>query len=168
MTHSALDVIQQIVKSEDRALAYEFFLFFSRFEYALKRAGFVQANREGKVYAADWKCFTHKMGDLLSTCTDDSFRDAVAYIRSHPPKIQVLLGKRLAWDKDDFANPFDVDRLLELVRRIRNNLFHGGKFPEGPEDDVSRDRKLLRSGITILRACLESSPTLMTPFLQGL
>jgi len=47
MSHSALNAIQQIVKSEDRALAYQFFLFFSRFEYALKRAGFVQANSSG-------------------------------------------------------------------------------------------------------------------------
>ena len=80
MTHSALDVIQQIVKSEDRALALEFFLFFSRFEYALKRAGFVQANCKGEVYGADWNCFAHKMAALLRTHTDDYFKTSVAYI----------------------------------------------------------------------------------------
>lgn len=167
MSHSALNAIQQIVKSEDRALAYQFFLFFSRFEYALKRAGFVQANSRGEAYA-DWECFAHKMAGLLRTHTDDYFKTAVAYIQSHPPKKQVLLGERLTWDKDNFSDAFDLDRLLVLVRRIRNNLFHGGKFPEGQEDDVSRDRELLKSGIAVLQACLESDPRLMTSFLQGL
>lgn len=74
----------------------------------------------------------------------------------------------LGINKDNFSDAFDLDRLLVLVRRIRNNLFHGGKFPEGPEDDASRDRELLKSDIAVLQACLESDPQLMTSFLQGL
>jgi len=167
MTHSLLKAIEQIVKSEDRALAYQFFVFFSRFEYTLKRARFVQTNSKGEA-RVDWKGFAHKMAPLLCKHTDNSFKTGVTYIETHPPKKQVLSGQGFRRVEDNFSGDFDLDRVLVLVRRIRNNLFHGGKFPEGPEDDVSRDRKLLRSGITILRACLESSPTLMTPFLQGL
>ncbi len=167
MTQSVLKAIEQIVKSEDRALACQFFVFFSRFEYTLKRARFVQTNSKAEAYA-DWRGFAHKMAALLCKHTDNSFKTAVTYIKAHPPKKQVLSGQGLRWVEDNFSGDFDLDRVLVLVRRIRNNLFHGGKFPEGPKDDVSRDRELLKSGIAVLHACLEYDLSLRRLFLEGL
>jgi hypothetical protein len=44
-----------------------------------------------------------------------------------------------------------------MVRRVRNNLFHGGKFlaPEGAEND--RDQLLVQHSLTVLRACIPLS-----------
>ena len=44
--------------------------------------------------------------------------------------------------------------LLLMVRTVRNNLFHGGKFPLIPVSEPSRDSTLLHHSITILAACL--------------
>ena len=46
-----------------------------------------------------------------------------------------------------------AERVLLMVRRVRNNLFHGGKFlaPEGGRD---RDQLLVTHSLVVLRACL--------------
>ena len=44
----------------------------------------------------------------------------------------------------------DVDWLLENVKMVRNNLFHGGKHMEEP----ARDNTLLESSLIVLAACL--------------
>jgi hypothetical protein len=54
--------------------------------------------------------------------------------------------------------------LFVVVRRIRNNLFHGGKYPSGPEPDLSRDEKLLMQAIRILEPALSARPDLHTIF----
>jgi hypothetical protein len=50
----------------------------------------------------------------------------------------------------------DERYLLRLVRDVRNNLFHGGKYPAptGPVDgEVLRNSKLLKACLTILDRC---------------
>jgi hypothetical protein len=41
---------------------------------------------------------------------------------------------------------------------VRNNLFHGGKYPDGPEFEVARDRKIIRAALAILDGCYELHP----------
>jgi hypothetical protein len=45
---------------------------------------------------------------------------------------------------------------IACVRTVRNNLFHGGKFPMpvGPVDDVAHNTELVSSSLRVLRACL--------------
>lgn len=163
MILSPLQAAERIAKSEDRLRAYIFFLFFSRFEYALKRAGFVGASDEAK---ADWEKVARQYPRLLAELTDGRFRAAIDYLRDSPPKKQIVSNGRLAWETDRYTGLFDIGRVLTLVCRIRNNLFHGGKFPEGPEDDTSRDRELLDAGLTVLQACLDADEHLRRYFLE--
>jgi hypothetical protein len=160
-----LDVVHQIAKSEDGALACRFFLFFSRFEYALKRTGFVLNKPRSDGAIADWPRFAQENASLIDTNGSVQFKDAVAYIESHPPKRQVLSDGRLDMVGDNYSGPFDLKRLLLLVGRIRNNLFHGGKFSGGLENDF-RDRQLLESAIAVLKVCLESHDRLKKNFLE--
>jgi hypothetical protein len=51
---SPIASIEKIARSEDRARAIVFFLFFARFEYALKRAGFVRTQGAKADAMADW------------------------------------------------------------------------------------------------------------------
>jgi hypothetical protein len=46
----------------------------------------------------------------------------------------------------------ELERLLCYVRRVRNNLFHGGKFWAGYEWE--RDQELVDASIRVLHACL--------------
>src|SRR6266496_5519848 len=138
---SPLKAIEHIAKSDDRARAITFFLFFARFEYALKRAGFVRDPEQPK---ADWDEYARRQSDLLDKNTEVQFRDAVAYLKKSPPKKQVISQHgELGWSDDRFSGPLDLSRVFILVRRVRNNLFHGEKFPIDPEGEFSRDRKLL-------------------------
>jgi hypothetical protein len=50
---------------------------------------------------------------------------------------------------------------LLLVRRIRNNLFHGAKFLLGGERDFDRDRQLVEAALTVLDVAMNPFPANM-------
>ena len=62
----------------------------------------------------------------------------------------------LAWSEPQMYNRNEPlpKWLLVMARCVRNNLFHGGKFPLIRISDPSRDRDLLLSAIIILRRTL--------------
>jgi hypothetical protein len=41
------------------------------------------------------------------------------------------------------------------VRTVRNNVFHGGKFPDGIVIDPLRDERLIRECLAFLKGLLE-------------
>jgi hypothetical protein len=139
-------------------LVLRFFATFSRFEYALKRAGFVRSDVYNNALA-DWQRFARKKGNtLLDDITDRKFVEARSFLLQEPPQKQVVTAtdKRLRWQ----ANPKrseegDAEYLLRLVRDVRNNLFHGGKYPDRPVSERRlRNSMLLEACVTILEKCL--------------
>lgn len=160
-----LEAIERIAKSDDRDQAIIFFLFFSRFEYALKRAGFVAEVGDAK---ADWTRYAQQRPHLIANARDARFRGAVALLEQQTPKKQVLIDGQLDWRGDRYDGEFTLDRIFTLVRRIRNNLFHGGKFPSGEQSAIERDRNLIRAGIAIMQMCLEDDNQLECLFLEEL
>jgi hypothetical protein len=135
----------------DKDLVLEFFCTFSRFEYALKRAEFVD-NPRGFV-VADWKCFETKL-QTLGTDKCASVLKVCEYLLRHPPKKQVLREKRLAWtDEEDTSTP-DIKQVLRYVQSVRNNLFHGGKFSDGSIEEVARNKQLIQDSLAVLKAIL--------------
>ena len=157
--------IERIRKSEDRAQAIVFFLFFSRLEYALKRMGFAGESGEAR---ADWQKYAQEHPDLLGKTKDERLKQAVAHLKESPPKKQIVSNGHLDWADDHFTGIFDLTRVLTLICRIRNNLFHGGKFTCGEELDISRDRKLLDAGLTIMQALLDQDNQLRHLFMEKL
>ena len=159
--------IEKIAKDGDRKRAVVFFLFFARFEYALKQARFVRRN--GNRAEADWTRYAEHCAPLLDNNIQPRFQRAVEYLRNNPPKKQIVSGSRLEWTDDSLSGAWDVDRLLTLVRRVRNNLFHGGKSLVGhPEEAISRDAKLLNAALAVLEACLDWDSNLRSLFLEEL
>jgi hypothetical protein len=57
-----------------------------------------------------------------------------------------------------------LEKLLLLIRRVRNNLFHGEKLGVLLEGDSERDTDLLKHGLTILYACLQISTDVRSKF----
>jgi len=53
---------------------------------------------------------------------------------------------------------------LRMVRSIRNNLFHGGKYNIEVHEDTDRTEHLLRSSLVVLEECLELSPEVRLHF----
>jgi len=127
-----------------------FSILFSRFEYALKLTGYCQKCHEAK---PDWYKFAEDHDKLFDASKKYELKIAVQYILKNPPKRQVQKNGKLDFQSDK-NNGTQLEQILRSVRTVRNNLFHGGKFPSGPIDDPARDTKLLESCITILQECL--------------
>jgi hypothetical protein len=133
-------------------LVYEFFFVFSRFEHSLLVTNFI-AERNGTV-VADWDKFASTVNESFNFALGSEVEKAVRYYEEVPPKKQVLQLGRLAWKNVAPETKERLGRLLVLIRRVRNNLFHGEKFGVLLEGDSQRDADLLEHGLTILYACL--------------
>jgi hypothetical protein len=126
-------------------LAVEFFARFSRFEFALKETGFLRPTEAAQ---ADWNEFA-KLPEIVALYDNLAVDKAARYLIDHPPQKQVRHGQTLAW-ADEQRPISDMKLVCEMVRRVRNNLFHGGKKNDGNE----RDERLLRACIAVLDAML--------------
>jgi hypothetical protein len=152
--------IQNLIKSltgDDDELILQFFVFFSRFEYALKRAEFVKSvSKSNNTALPDWDRFAKKLENSLVSITDIKFVEAKAYLLKHPPQKQMRRpDNSLEWDDNERNGQSETEYVLRLVKSVRNNLFHGGKYPDKPvSGQVLRNRKLLQACLTILENCL--------------
>ena len=157
MRQTLFEVIDRLV--EDRELGFRFFAVFSRFEYALKRSNFI---KKGQFDAAmpDWDRFATQLRGHFAGVKDEHFIIACKYLEEEPPKKQIVQQGRLAWhDNAPRDDDFEEKYLLRLVRTVRNNLFHGGKYPYpiGSLPEAIRNRVLLENSMVILEQCLALS-----------
>ncbi len=146
----------------DHDLLLEFFLTFARFEFALKAAGFVG----GDLRRAwpNWDGFGQSL-DLDTARLDPNFSAAFEYFGLHPPWRQVVTTNGLVWDSTvGFTTLERMEQVLELVRRVRNNLFHGGKFSDEVYSGPGRNELLLRHSLAVLHRCLELSPSVAASY----
>ena len=60
-------------------------------------------------------------------------------------------GKEVSWLAAPLRGKTDIERALDAIQRVRNNLFHGGKHTcqSAPE----RDEGLVRAALVVLHAC---------------
>src|ERR1035437_8207413 len=119
-------------------LTVEFLGSFARFEYALKRAGYVQGDE--KRVSADWDRIRRELASLDPAILAHVISSG-QYLLSHPPMKQVVEQGQLVW-KTRVATGSQIEDLLLSVRTVRNNVFHGGKFPDGPVTDPLRHELL--------------------------
>jgi len=134
-------------------LLLEFVQVFSRFEYALKSAGFAQGD-ERRV-EPDWDEFAQAIRADFDGVRDPTFVEAVDDLLTQPPKKQILDGEKLGWR----SAPPDpkvsrAEQALLMARRVRNNLFHGGKRLHDHTEDTARDLRLVESALRILQQCV--------------
>jgi hypothetical protein len=141
----------------EKDLVCEFLLRFSRFEYALKRAGFVVGDEKRAEPA--WDSFANSLRGQFSSMSAPDFVRAVSLLDSAPPQKQVLKKGQLDWDDNKKHSSESQEAwILRLVRTVRNNLFHGGKYPGTVVPDPERDQQLLRACLAVLEQALGLSP----------
>lgn len=135
-------------------LAYRFFRQFSRMEYALKATGRL-ANFNGDA-KANWDSFGDQIDPKLNELAqeNDVLQRAIRFMMDHPPKKQTVQDGSLEWQDVQPTGMTDARMLLVYVRRVRNNLFHGGKFNSGWLDP-QRSKRLLEHALTILERCID-------------
>ena len=143
-------------------LVYEFFFVFSRFEHALAVTNYLTEGKTG--VSADWNKFGREMNDLFQVQLSPEVKKAIRYYEEAPPRKQVVDFDSLSWKDVVPQTDYQLEKLLLLVRRVRNNLFHGEKLGILLEGDSERDAHLLMHGLTILYACLQTSSDVRKKF----
>ncbi|MCA9469783.1 MAG: hypothetical protein KC643_30660 [Nitrospira sp.] len=150
----------------DRDLVLRFFGAFSRFEYSLKRSGFLVAGSNDQAQA-NWDSYANSLHGKFQVVQDSEFKSAVELLLNRPPKKQVVSNGHLDWRGTPRGNgERDENYILRLVKIVRNNLFHGGKYPDppGPVEDIGRDLQLIKASIVVLICCLQLSDNVRAVF----
>jgi len=142
--------------SINKELVLEFFLVLSRMEFALKVEGYCIGGNN-RVFP-DWGLFASEVGEKFSCGDNEKLSTAIDYYLGHPPKKQILSDGHLAWVDAPPNNATEVEKAIILVRRVRNNLFHGGKYNDQGHDEAARNEMLLEMGITIINGAMHYSP----------
>jgi hypothetical protein len=115
--------------------ATRLFAVFSRFEFALKESGFVYGDRNDVAHP-DWKRFEAVPG-VAEIAAQLVKEGRIPGLVGHPPRLQVAT--KGGWEWRDVEASAEAGRITAAVRRVRNNLFHGGKSGPDPRDDVLCD-----------------------------
>jgi len=140
----------------DNSLSTVFILMFSRFEYSLKNIGcFIGSEKK---VSADWDGYSRKeeIKEIFNNIEEQEIIDAVNYLIENPPKKQVIIDDNVVWkNSPPDSNLPKSEQAILMVRRIRNNLMHGGKFHGAYQPEVARDTKLIESSIHVLNYCLQ-------------
>jgi hypothetical protein len=123
-------------------LAWQFFIFFSRFEYALKRSKYLTAGEDAN---PNWDRFTLDQNVEFQKQVSPPLVAAVDFFQKSPPRKQHQPGEQLNWWGPLMYNAKEplLVWLLRDVRAVRNNLFHGGRFPGFPKSDPVATELLL-------------------------
>jgi hypothetical protein len=146
-------------------LASTFLAVFARCEFALKVGGFARGD-ETRV-DPDWDGFARAIGTQFDRSHDPRSKIAAAYLLEHPPKKQVLVDGRVEWrDAPLDKNLTCTEQLLLAVRRVRNNLFHGGKFLPAHQQGSDRDRLLVQHSLTVLRTYVGLHPRVLDAYVS--
>jgi hypothetical protein len=120
---------------------------FLRFEFALKERGFANGDRGWA--EVDWDRFAKEvLGDEFYKQVRASGKTAT--ILNKPPKKQIVRDGTLDFDREP-PKPRDVVELLRAVRRVRNNVVHGGK---SGHPDGERNMSLVREAQWIVEQAL--------------
>jgi hypothetical protein len=147
MATSILDLL-----NVPKALTLEFMATFTRFEFALKKSGYARGD-ENQV-SPHWDAFASDVAKLDAAVLDPAL-SSCQYLQQHPPKKQVLQDGQLRWIDRQGTSGSTIGDVLLSVRTVRNNVFHGGKFPDGMIMDPLRDEQLIRDCLAVLQSLLQ-------------
>lgn len=145
---------------QDRERVFRFLASFSRWECALKHSGFARAGIHGQA-EPDWIAFAVAHEAQLAALNDAAFVAARNALLAAPPRRQELAGGQLQWQPSP-RRPAETDAayLFRIVKDVRNNLFHGGKFAEGSVPDLERDRELIDHATAVLEGAAGLHPAI--------
>lgn len=146
---------------ENKDLIFDFFVIFSKTEYSLKMCGF--HNGEGEAQA-NWDKFANSLNASFDKTANQELQKSIDYLLKHPPQKQRVSAGQLQWQESQPTNIQEIKLLLIYLRRVRNNLFHGGKYIGNVLENPPRTKKLIESSIKILRYCISISPEVKKAF----
>jgi hypothetical protein len=133
----------------------KFFIVFSKFEYSLKKSGYLKQN-ERKTISIDWNRF---INDIKVNFEKLENKNIFTNIIKLKPKKQILDNEKLSWIEINVnSNSIPLETIIDYVKCIRNNLFHGGKYPNMVIKEYSRDSELLSLSVKVIHCIIELNP----------
>lgn len=157
----------KLISQLDKDIVLDFFSLFSRFEYALKKSNNYVSIRKGAVFA-DWDKFVLKTNDRYCSFVYENCIEEISYLKQNRPKKQYSYSGCITWKENPTPEIYSYKDLIDDIKQIRNNLFHGGKYFQTPLEEPSRNSMLLSICIRILECCLEIDDNLLRIFLEDL
>lgn len=134
------------LSAELSELAFEFFYWFSRFEFALKENGYLHSHEPGAKAEPGWDELIDQWHADFVGSTESNI-----LLKSPPERQVVAAGNALAWKPVGLGDcKSELAKVVRLLKTIRNNLFHGGKHGGAGWDDSKRTEGLLRTGKALL------------------
>jgi hypothetical protein len=153
-----------------------FSLLFARFEHSLKVCGYCRDGNSG--IQIHWRRFASEFDaeGERQYLQSPSYQDARAFLLRALPMQQYVHAERdIRWRETDLEevtqegwSPAQNEdaKLAELVKTLRNNLFHGGKF-HNPHQLQNRNQELLEAAIVVLENW-SRVPRIRGAFYEGL
>jgi len=134
------------IDSDLSGLAFDFFYWFSRFEFALKENQYLKSHKPGSNADPGWGEYVMKW-----QLNYNPSAEASEILKLLPQRQIVLAEDALDWKPLDLAGcKSSLDAVVLCLKTIRNNLFHGGKHSCKGWDDPMRNHALLTSGKAVL------------------
>ena len=122
--------------------------------WVVKREGFLRLDKP--TAEANWTKFGRDIAEKFEKVETIGFAAAAAKLRALSPRKQIQTNKILGWrELVQQQNESNAEYTLRLLTTVRNNLFHGGKYPDGDIPEVSRDKEVLRAALDVLNGCYE-------------
>jgi hypothetical protein len=129
-----------------------------RLEFALKDVGYARSGNRQAV-GVDWDAYAK---EKLGTAFWDKIKgakEAEVLIQKPPKKQTVNQSCDLGWV--ECAQVSSIQDLFGAVRRVRNNLFHGGK---SGDPDADRNTALYVAALFVIDQVLKEDDVLLTSF----
>ena len=142
-------------------LVCEFAAVFMRFEYAMKASDYCAGDRWHNA-VPNWKLLKDDLGMKLDQLQDMEVQQAIQCLLKDPPQVQKFLYGRPGFQQTPLLGATEGAKALEAAKRVRNNLFHGGKHT--PHSPPERDTRLLEASFVVLRACLALNKELASEY----
>lgn len=109
-TKSFIETLNKTITIEGQTLMLDFFITFSRFEFALKTSNFASGDA-GKV-SANWETFIASIRPTFDKNKNVQLTHAVDYLIQHPPRIQMIDNVQLGWrDRIFQINDPEINKL---------------------------------------------------------
>jgi hypothetical protein len=133
------------IQPDLRDLAFDFFYWFSRFEFALKENGYLVISPNDHHAMPNWDQFVSDHRAAYSASA------AATTLIEAKPQEEVVTAHGLGFADLVFSpGTADLDKVVRYAKTVRNNLFHGGKHGSAYWDNPQRMHLLLGTTIQVL------------------
>ncbi|MDH0423618.1 hypothetical protein ACMFLR_22340 [Delftia tsuruhatensis] len=148
----------EVIEFLDPPESIAYFKIFTRIEYSLKQAGYSKINQKNNTIDADWEKFARFTSENFKEEHFPGYISAKEYLLAEPPRRQIgAADGSIAFEEvpGALAGRNDFERLISAAKRVRNNLYHGGKMSWN--DDYERNNILIKHCHEVLEAAVKSN-----------